>query len=285
MNTITEKDIKKAYEEFYYSQTHEAICPKPTRFFNVGDSVRVGNLDDAVVRDIVYGESGSPKAYLVEYTKKETRDASASRNIGVWWWYEVDDINFCDINAQPLFKEDLPGQVSTIAISSLLFKMSSGGIVCDPRYQRSYVWTIENQEAFIDSIFNRINIGTFVFSRNAGYKHKDDNSSVTYINLDGDEITIPKNKDYTEAVIDGQQRLTTIWRYVTNQFQYKGRFWKDLCFHDQIDFNNTLLSSRTFDEETVTYKDVLEMFINVNRGVPQDESHLDMVKKEYEMLK
>jgi hypothetical protein len=135
---------------------------------------------------------------------------------------------------------------------------------------------LEDQTALIDSIFNRIPLGFIIFSRHAGYHHADDSTEIVkYINLDGEEIEILRRKDYTAAVIDGQQRLTTIWRFTTNQFAYKGRFWKDLSFSDQNNFKQTMLSTRIFDEEDVSYKDVLQMFIKVNKGVPQDATHLD----------
>ena len=103
---------------------------------------------------------------------------------------------------------------------------------------------------------------------------------MTYINLDGAEVTFPRDKDYTVAVIDGQQRLTTIWRYITNQFAYKGYKWRNLSFADQGQFMHTLLSTRIFEEDSVPYEDVLRMFIKVNKGVPQDDSHLETVKKQ-----
>ena len=78
--------------------------------------------------------------------------------------------------------------------------------------------------------------------------------------------------------------VTTIWRFVTNQFTYMGRYWKDLSFRDQIDFTGTMFSTRTFDEEDVPYEDVLSMFIKVNKGVPQDATHLDAVSEQLDDL-
>jgi hypothetical protein len=123
-------------------------------------------------------------------------------------------------------------------------------------------------------MFNRVLIGSLIFSRHAGYHHDDSDETVKYINLDGDEVEILRRKDYTAAVIDGQQRMTTIWRFMTNQFTYRGRYWKDLCFRDQVEFKSINVSTRTFDEEDVPYEAVLRMFIKTNKGVPQDEAHL-----------
>jgi len=102
---------------------------------------------------------------------------------------------------------------------------------------------------------------------------------VEYINMDGKKIEVPRRNDYTVAVIDGQQRMTTIWRFMTNQFTYRGRYWKDLSFRDQIDFKGVNVSTRTFEERSVPYEDVLRMFIKTNMGVPQDEAHLREVSE------
>ena len=155
--------------------------------------------------------------------------------------------------------------------------MAHNGLVCDPRYQRGYVWSLDDQENLIDSMFNHVSIGSLVFSRHAGYHHENSDETVKYINFDGDDIEYPRSRDYTVAVIDGQQRATTIWRFVTNQFSYRGRYWKDLSIRDQINFKGLSISTRMFDEEDVPYETVLRMFLKVNKGVPQDQKHLEAV--------
>ena len=283
MNKITQKDIDKAMNDFLndFSRCPTVVCPTPTRIFNLNESVRLGGLEDIVVKDILH----DGKAYRLEYTYAASRDRKATRNTSCWWWFDIKKLDFADKDADDLFAADLPGQVSSTAMDSLIHKMSHHGIVCDPRYQRGYVWTLDDQESLIDSIFSRINIGSIVFSRHSGYLHDESEAMKTYINLDGDEVQVRERDDYTSAVIDGQQRLTTIWRFVTNQFAYKGRYWEDLSFHDQGQFHNTILSTRDFNEDDVKYEEVLRMFIKINRGVPQDEEHLDKVKQQLEELK
>jgi len=283
MNEITQKDIDKAYETFgSFDHCPVDVCPNPTRTFDVDEKVRLGGLEDIVVREILH----DGKAYRLEFTRGATRDKAATRETGCWWWFDINKLDFADKNADELFAPHLPGQVSTTSLDSLTHMMSHNGIVCDPRYQRGYVWTLADQESLIDSIFNRINIGSIIFSRHSGYLHDNAGGDVRRIaiNLDGDEVQTPRRNDYTCAVIDGQQRLTTIWRFITNQFAYKGYHWRNLSFRDQGDFNNTLLSTRIFNEDDVPYEDVLRMFIKVNKGVPQDEAHLARVMKQLEEL-
>lgn len=278
---ITQKDIDKAHASFAdFDSCPVAACPLPTRMFELDEECKVGNLDDCVVKEILF----DGKAYRIEYSRIPTREQPETPTItGIWWWHDVRKTTFCG-KAEPMFKPHLPGQISTSSIDALFHMMGHNGLVCDPRYQRGYVWTIEDQRALIDSIFNRIGIGSFVFSRHSGYRDEKTDNLTTFLNLDGDEIEVQDNKNYTQSVIDGQQRLTTIWRFYTNQFTYKGLYYKDLNFTDQNDFQNTLISFRIFDDDKVKYKEVLEMFLMVNRGVPQDESHLEKVADELRSL-
>lgn len=274
MNEITQADIDKAFEEFgVFDKVEPAIIPTPTRTFEVGEVVRLGGLDDIQVKEVLH----DGKAYRLEYTftsKNDRRKKINTRLTKIWWWFDVKKLDFAAIETDDLFMPRLPGQVSITSIDSLESMMAHNGVVCDPRYQRGYVWTHDDQESLIDSIFNHVSIGSLVFSRHAGYHHEGSTETVKYINLDGDEIEIPRRKDYTAAVIDGQQRMTTLWRFMTNQFTYRDHYWKDLSFRDQVDFKGITVSTRTFDEESVPYEDVLRMFLKINKGVPQDDKHL-----------
>lgn len=278
LNEITQDDIDKAYNDFgVFDKVEPSIIPTPTRTFELEETVRLGGLEDIQVKEILH----DGKAYRLEYTStgkhERTREKYYTRLTRIWWWFDVKKLDSADPDADNLFAPRLPGNVSTTAIDSLIHMMSHNGLVCDPRYQRGYVWSLDDQESLIDSMFNHVNIGSLVFSRHAGYHHKNSDETVKYMNFDGDEVEISRSRDYTSAVIDGQQRATTIWRFMTNQFTYCGRYWKDLSPYDQIDFKGINISTRTFDEEDVPYEAVLRMFLKVNKGVPQDEKHLEAI--------
>lgn len=280
--SVTKEMIDHAQKQFnQFDRTPLSIIPTPTRYFEVGDSVCYGGLKECVVAEVL--EDG--KVYRLDcvsvtnnnYGKKIRTPATR-----IAWWFDVEPDPRANIEAEELFAPYLPGQPQQSSIDSLFHMMAHNGIVCDPRYQRGYVWNEDDQEALIDSIFNHLNIGSLIFSRHSGYLHKDQSETVTYINFDGEEIIIDREKDYTCAVIDGQQRVTTLWRFFTNQFTYKGKYYKDLNPRDQGNFQGLLVSYRIFDEDSVPYKDVLRMFLRVNRGVPQDESHLEKIKLQLE---
>ena len=286
MNEVTQKDIDKAFKDFsVFDKCPVKVCPTPVRLFEIGEDVRIGNLKDCVIKEILY----CGKAYRVDYTwteKNRSRQGKTSTRMTRYeWWHGINKIDDFDNTADRLFNSEWPGSVTTRTIDSFTMSMGHGGLVCDPTYQRGYVWDDQNQHDLMDSIFNRINIGSIVIVRHAGYNYDDSDETVTYINFDGDEITIPRKDDYTSSIVDGQQRLTTIWRYYTNQFKYNGKYYCELNPRDMFEIENTTVSLRIVEHEQYSEKDILNMFLKLNRGVPQDEAHLDSIKQKLESLK
>lgn len=276
---ITQEDIQKSYKDFYeFSACPVSAVPVPTRSFAVGEEVRLGGLKNSFVAEILEGG----KAYRLEYDRSE-KNPAAGRQTRCWWWFDVQPLNTTPKTGS-LFAGRLPGQVNTTSLDSLLMMMDHGGLVCDPRFQRSYVWTLTDQEMLIDSIFNWMNIGSFIFARHHGYLHKESNDFRVYKNLDGESFNILRKNDYTNSIVDGQQRLTTLWRFYTNQFKYRGFYFNELAYKDRFDFESLSVSIRIFDEDDVDYADILRMFIRTNQGVPQDPSHLEKVRQQLAQL-
>jgi hypothetical protein len=276
MDSLTNEDIQTAYKNFEsFNKCNIEVCPEPTITFEINEEVSLGGLRNVIVKEILH----NGKAYRLEYLRSE-RDKPLSLRTDCWWWFNVDKLNAKnkDLN-ESLFKDPLPGNLQSIEIETLKHKMSSGGIVFNPVYQRGYVWTDRNKVDLIDSIFNNVQIGSIIGCRNQGFNHKDSEKTVEYMNIDQQLITINKKVDYTFSVIDGQQRITTLWQFFTNQFSYKNKFWKDLSFFDQINFQRTLISARMIDEEGLTEKQTLEVFLMVNKGVPQDIKHLKNIEE------
>lgn len=285
MNEVTQEMIDKAIDDFHqFDRCPLFACPKPTRTFEIGEEVKLGNLDDCIIAEKI--DDGG-KIYRVDITRKgkdnRSRKPFANRETMIRWWHELDKLPLAS-NVEELYSPYLPGHVSTMTIDSFFHQVAHNGVVCDPEYQRGYVWTEQDQVDLIDSIFNRINIGSFVFIRHHGYLHEKSGGLVTYINLDGDEFTIDREQDYTNSIVDGQQRLTTIWKFYTNQFKYKGLYHDEMNFRDRCEFENTTISTRTINEDDVNKRDIFDMFIKINRGVPQDESHLDAIKDKMDKL-
>lgn len=80
-----------------------------------------------------------------------------------------------------------------------------------PDFQRDSVWTPEQQVRFIESVWLDLPIGTYTY-------HSPD--------WENDDVATPKVM--SGWLIDGQQRLTAIEKYLTNQLNVFGGTWDDL---------------------------------------------------------
>ncbi len=88
--------------------------------------------------------------------------------------------------------------VTTPTIADIYHNIESDKLILQPDFQRKFVWTHEHQEEFIDTILN-------------GFPFPE-----IYV-CQGD-IDLKKMKT-TQNVIDGQQRLTTIKKYIDSSFE------------------------------------------------------------------
>lgn len=86
--------------------------------------------------------------------------------------------------------------VTNPTIADIYQSIKSGGLVLTPDFQRKFVWTPDHQEDFLDTILQ-------------GYPFPE-----IYV-CEGDVDV--KNLRTTRHVIDGQQRLTTIKRYIDGE--------------------------------------------------------------------
>lgn len=125
------------------------------------------------------------------------------------------------------------------------------GLICGfrlPPFQRPFVWTAEQQVRFIESCWLELDIGRFVVTQD----------------LDVD--------DRDRLIIDGQQRLTTLQRYLDNEFPVFGLYWKDLTRGEQRRMDrvnaSTLVLSDNLDETFLR-----ELYNRLNfGGTPHQES-------------
>lgn len=78
------------------------------------------------------------------------------------------------------------------------------GTVKIPQFQRDFVWTKEKSALLLDSMIKGFPIGTFVF-----WKTKESLRSIR--NLGGADLPLTPDGDFTQYVLDGQQRLTSLY--------------------------------------------------------------------------
>ena len=101
-----------------------------------------------------------------------------------------------------------------------------------PAWQRGFVWTEVQQRRFILSIWNKGDLGSYLVN---GWD----------MTKDG------RFKPYSNILLDGQQRLTTLQRYVNNEFSVEDitgvpRHWRDLSKREQRRFGGTTFSRCDF---------------------------------------
>ncbi len=133
-------------------------------------------------------------------------------------------------------------------------------------YQRDLVWTLEQNQLLIDSIYNGIEIGKFLFR----YKSWESLEKGAKDNGHG----------YSWDCVDGKQRFHAILHFIQNKFPDSyGNYWKDLAPNAQdkvLDY-----SKLSYGEmgETAKDADVIETFLTINFcGTPMPPEHLAFVQ-------
>lgn len=240
------------------------IIPFPKNVeMNVGDKCICGALNNCII--VAKDERGY---YYIKYfpsdwqVKKnpEIKDKPSYRAVH---WHSVNPVV-----DNPFLIEIKPSDVfySNQSISGLLDKYFHFGIDVNPEYQRGNVWTEEQKVKLIDSIFNNINIGSFVFVEKKWF-------------TDEHEITSEMFE-----ILDGKQRLTAIIDYVSSKFPYKGKYWHELSPYSQSQFENQgiLVGEMKLNRKDKEYnrKQVIEQFVRLNEGgTSMDKEILYKAKK------
>lgn len=152
------------------------------------------------------------------------------------------EIQFESKNDTDLFiKNDINKVERTLNISEIMMlgnEFDDKFII--PYYQRNLVWTKNQKEDFIKSIFNRNNLGTMVFK-----KAKVDNH-------------------LEWSIIDGLQRYSTIKEYIECKFKVYESIFDELSYNDKLSFitTNILIEEYQYLDE----KAELNLYITKNFG-------------------
>lgn len=228
------------------------IIPPPTRLFEVGEEVVFGAHKHTVVTEVLLGGYG----YIVhcEYMGEVYGRPMLKKSDHAIEWFSL---NKHGIKASDslLEDEDLRVGFSNTAISGLLNKVYFFGVDFDPPYQRGLAWEHWQEVALIESIFNRVDIGKFVFVDRG--------------------VSDARPKMY--EILDGKQRLTAICRYFEDRFEWRGRRLSDLCHSDYWHFKNYQVAIG--EVRDATEAQILKQFVKLNTGgVPMSQEHINKVK-------
>lgn len=132
-----------------------------------------------------------------------------------------------------------------LQVGDLPGKWDRAEIVPDPDWQRGYIWKPKDEELLIDSILRGIPIPKI------------------YLTQDFD----PRKKANVHSLIDGQQRLTAIYRFLTNKFPLridnKLYYFRDLDERKVKKITSYELHGHTLTDYALT--DVTFLFERLNR--------------------
>ena len=217
----------------------------PTYEFSVGDEVKFGGFKNCQVLHVL----DDANTYVL---KCKTIDGEVFTRTANWT-----QVKTLPGTSNLTEGSDIRLSFSGSDVDGLLSTYYCSGVDMNPVYQRGNVWGIEDKVALIDSIFNNVDIGKFVF------RHNNPLSEMAY------------------EVIDGRQRLTALTEYYENRYPYKGYYYNNLSAKDRLTFRGAgCLIARV---ENLTDKDVYRLFIRLNTtGKVMDEKHIEFVKSLYE---
>lgn len=270
---MRKKKVELAEEQIYLQNRERDIKDVKDKLKNVGqapnerkqflkdESVFVHNggfisakILDALEEDIYEVEI----IYNRNIPYSDRTEVSTRKRILGWYDIFKTTNRECDIE----LGEDLRLSFMQQSIDSLISSYTiSFGVDFNPPYQRELVWTLEDEQKLIESIFNRVDIGKFVFIHK-GY-----------------------HGDKTYEVLDGKQRISTLYRFYTDQFQYKGFYYSELSRQLKYVFEDTPVSVAVPNSSSMSEKQILNYFLRLNTsGKAMDIKHLEKIQEQYNSL-
>lgn len=249
--------IKQGLEDI---EREKPFINPPTYKFTVGDKVSYGAIRDCTIEEIY--EDGLYYLLRGVVTNRNYGNPYDSIEYRVASWTSIRPIE--NKNSNLAKNQGIRLNYCNSTIESLIHRYYHFGVDMNPEYQRDYVWEDNDKVYLIDSIFNNIDIGKFVF-----------------IHI-SDEQWLKTRIGY--EILDGKQRLSTLIEFYENRFPYQGYYYNDLSAADK----------RIFKEHNVVYADVRETdkktvyqyFLMLNRcGKQMDKSQLELVEKLYNSIK
>ena len=254
----------ETYEEFLASEwssynvhmvDYEPNIPPANYHYRVGECVRYGARPDCRVEEVLMD---GRLIHISTHDKGQVygRPYDNQRRLPLLvWWVDLEPLETEEKTsfARPRIRTQYTQNMLHGLIHTTYFR----GLIESPDYQRDYVWTLEDKQRLIRSIFNRMDIGKFVFVEHPYPEHR-------------------------LEVVDGKQRLSAIRDFMEGKFAYEGKTWFQLSCADKNDFVDLMVQVCQMDSEKVSKADILWVFLSINTGgVPQTEEHVAKAKHLY----
>ena len=112
-----------------------------------------------------------------------------------------------------------------------LFSGIEEGKIRIPQFQREFVWSKQQSAKLIDSIIKGFPIGTFIL-------WETNDTMRTVRNIGNAELPASKTGDTSQYVLDGQQRITSLYavqKGLIHKYDKKEIDYKDICINLDVD--------------------------------------------------
>lgn len=217
----------------------------------VGDDAKLGNLDKATVVRLI--DDGRRLVLLTEHYS-ERRGLETRLLITPWFDARKAERTQATAFARPA---SLQPHYQHSTVADLLNKRFHMGMEDAPPYQRDLVWTQDQKQELIESLFNNVDLGKFVL-----------------VDLDYEENRA------TFEILDGKQRLNALIGFVSDEFAHHGVLFSQMSRHDRHFFMEYPVSLARIPEKSVTWEQRLDLFLRLNTtGTPQSSEHLAHVRQ------
>lgn len=247
---------------------------KLTKKFNIGDKVFINKeYKDCEIVEIEKSSRFTIKGKkLIERKWVEIEDFK----LDIFQINRIEDEKFSEISNEIRTKKDewekiIDRRNHDFKVCDLYKRLYEEQLELDPFYQRDYVWNLEQKRSYIENLF----LGKAVITP-------------TFI-----QVEKPKElrKDFSDfdilEVLDGKQRLSTIFEFIENQFCLNdGIYFKNLNGKDKIellfmDVKAIEILPRKFSNQ-LTNKQKIELFLEINElGTKMSDEHIEKIKTEY----
>ena len=235
--------------------------PIPSNLPRVGDEVFFGNLNDVMVVAIV--DDGRRVAIQHteaqnRYTESQNRSDDVHPPKRIVRVVPTFDVQVKSASSSENFSK--PNHYllhySQRDVSGLMTMITSFGVDMNPEYQRGLVWDEADKVRLIESMFNQVDIGKFVFR-----KLPFESEAASY------------------EIVDGKQRLNALVDFMSDKFAYQGKTWSQLSRTDRNYIDGYSVSYAQLAED-YTRAQILDLFVRLNTGgKPMDPKHLEKVAK------
>lgn len=260
---LSEEEFLIQREEQEIKDCREMHVSKPTIFYSVGDRVELGNITETHILKVM-DDGMFYKVHCKHITIKHGKEVISEDDRYVSW---IQIIPYRTLKEKTSVKElsdkdDYRLKYLQQDIMGLFTKVYNFGVDFDPDYQRPLVWTLEDKQYLIESIFNNVDIGKFCFVRRPFAYETDGSIRKLY------------------EIVDGKQRLNALMEFFEGRFKFKGLYFREMHVFDQNHFENYPVS--VGECENISRAQILKYFLKLNvSGKPQDPNHLEFVRKLY----